>query len=338
MKKIYGEFSKVEEMNDGTLKVWGYASSETKDAEGEIITAAAMKAAIPDYMKFGAVREMHKASAAGTAIEIEVQDDGRTFFGCHVVDSEAVKKVKNNVYKGFSIGGGIPKDGRDPLNKSIVNKINLIEISLVDRPCNPEAVFTMYKAEGVDEESLNENAEKVEKAPTIDKNGSTSEADQTIGKAGTTTETEEDLEKARFSQKTKETLAYVHKVMKDCCDKLGGLGYDVEVTVKSDTGDNEGEEMGKLHKDLEDTLAKVKLLVDENELLKLSVKELADEVKLLKSQPETPKGALKVVEKSADVVVDEKSEKSEPIPEEGTMARAEYEMKKVFNASGSRFA
>ena len=86
MARLYGEIAKTEQQDDGTVKVWGYASSEAVDSDGEIITAEAMKAAIPDYMKFGAVREMHGKSAAGTAIEIKVEDDGRTYFGAHVVD------------------------------------------------------------------------------------------------------------------------------------------------------------------------------------------------------------------------------------------------------------
>ncbi|QDD62654.1 hypothetical protein EJD96_00095 (plasmid) [Herbaspirillum seropedicae] len=147
--KLYGEISKTEELDDGTIKVWGYASSAVVDSDGETITADAMKAALPDYMKFGAVREMHQAKAAGTAIEAEVQEDGRTWFGAHVVDSEAVKKVKANVYKGFSIGGKATE--RDELNKSIIKGLRLVEVSLVDRPANPEAVFTMFKADGVDD-------------------------------------------------------------------------------------------------------------------------------------------------------------------------------------------
>jgi phage head maturation protease len=146
--KLYAEISKSEELDDGTIKVWGYASSEVTDSDGEVIQANAIKAALPDYMKFGAVREMHQAKAAGTAIEAKVEDDGRTFFGAHVVDSEAVKKVKAGVYKGFSVGGKVTK--RDEMNKSLITGINLVEISLVDRPANPEAVFTMYKADVVE--------------------------------------------------------------------------------------------------------------------------------------------------------------------------------------------
>ena len=77
-----------------------------------------MKAAIPEYMKFGAVREMHQQKAAGTEIEATVQEDGRTFFKAHIVDAEAVKKVNAGFYKGFSISGKVTT--RDELNKATV--------------------------------------------------------------------------------------------------------------------------------------------------------------------------------------------------------------------------
>ncbi len=157
-KRIYASIEKMEPQDDGTLKVWGYASSGSKDSDGETITAAAMKAALPDYMKFGAVREMHQPMAAGTAIEAHVEEDtGKTWFGAHVVDPIAVKKVETGVYKGFSIGGKVTE--RDKLNKSTILGLNLIEVSLVDRPANPEAVFTLCKAERTQEDEVEELAE-----------------------------------------------------------------------------------------------------------------------------------------------------------------------------------
>ena len=164
MAKLYAEIAKMEAQDDGTVKVWGYASSEAVDSDGEIIVAEAMKAAIPDYMKFGAVREMHGSNAAGTAIEINVEDDGRTFFGAHIVDPIAVTKVKTGVYKGFSIGGSVT--ARDELNKSQITGLKLTEISLVDRPANPDAVFTCYKA---DKQKDEEEADKDEDDKTADK-------------------------------------------------------------------------------------------------------------------------------------------------------------------------
>ena len=159
MAKLYAEIAKMEAQDDGTVKVWGYASSEAVDSDGEVIAAEAMKAAIPDYMKFGAVREMHGSNAAGTAIEINVEDDGRTFFGAHIVDPVAVTKVKTGVYKGFSIGGSVT--ARDELNKSQITGLKLTEISLVDRPANPDAVFTCFKADKPkDEEEATDKDDK----------------------------------------------------------------------------------------------------------------------------------------------------------------------------------
>lgn len=171
MAKLYAEIAKMEAQDDGTVKVWGYASSEAVDSDGEIIAAEAMKAAIPDYMKFGAVREMHGSNAAGTAIEINVEDNGRTFFGAHIVDPIAVTKVKTGVYKGFSIGGSVT--ARDELNKSQITGLKLTEISLVDRPANPDAVFTCFKADKPkDEEETadkdDEPADKADETPADD--------------------------------------------------------------------------------------------------------------------------------------------------------------------------
>ncbi|HEZ1706873.1 TPA: HK97 family phage prohead protease [Neisseria meningitidis] len=168
MTKLYAEIDKMEAQDDGTVKVWGYASSEAVDSDGEVIAAEAMKAAIPDYMKFGAVREMHGSNAAGTAIEINVEDDGRTFFGAHIVDPIAVTKVKTGVYKGFSIGGSVT--ARDDLNKSQITGLKLTEISLVDRPANPDAVFTCFKA---DKPKADEEADKDEDDKSADKTDET---------------------------------------------------------------------------------------------------------------------------------------------------------------------
>ena len=155
-KQLYGEIAKVEEQDDGTIKVYGYASSEAVDSDGEVIKADAMQAAITDYMKFPAVREMHQPIAAGTGIVMKVEDDGRTWFGAHVVDPVAVKKVINKVYRGFSIGAKVTS--RDDVNKAVITGIKLKEVSLVDRPANPEATIELWKADMDAEEAVEELA------------------------------------------------------------------------------------------------------------------------------------------------------------------------------------
>jgi hypothetical protein len=52
---------------------------------------------------------MHQLSAAGTTLEAEVCEDGTTRIVAHVVDPIAVAKVRNQVYRGFSIGGRVTR-------------------------------------------------------------------------------------------------------------------------------------------------------------------------------------------------------------------------------------
>src|ERR1700757_1653749 len=142
--RLYGAIEKVEPQDDGTVRVHGIATSETVDDQGEIVRAEAIRAALPDYMRFPALREMHQLLAAGTTLEAEVGDDGTTRIVAHVVDPVAVAKVKNQVYRGFSIGGRVTR--REAGNPKTVTGLVLNEISLVDRPANPEAIFDCWKA------------------------------------------------------------------------------------------------------------------------------------------------------------------------------------------------
>jgi hypothetical protein len=167
--RIWGDITKVVENDDGTLTVSGIASSEAVDSDGEVITSTAMKDAIPDYMKFGALREMHQPIAAGTALSCEVQEDGRTYLEAIVVDAESCRKVKTGVLKGFSIGGKVTK--RNSKNKKVIEGIKLVEISLVDRPANPEAIIGLVKMEDtVDENTITSGTETqaTGNAPAVD--------------------------------------------------------------------------------------------------------------------------------------------------------------------------
>jgi hypothetical protein len=141
----FGAITKIEDQADGTIKVWGVASSEAIDHAGEKITADAMKAALPDYSRFPALREMHEPLAAGKVLEADVDGAGITQICAHVVDPLAITKVKTGVYAGFSIGGKVLK--RDASDRSVITGLRLVEISLVDSPCNPDAIISMWKAD-----------------------------------------------------------------------------------------------------------------------------------------------------------------------------------------------
>ena len=141
--RLYGAIQKVEPQDDGTC---GCRDRDIRGRgrQGEIVRADAIRAAIPDYMRFPALREMHQLSAAGTTLEAEVCEDGTTRIVADVVDPVAVAKVRNQVYRGFSIGGRVTQ--REPGNPNTITGLVLNEISLVDRPANPEAIYDCWKA------------------------------------------------------------------------------------------------------------------------------------------------------------------------------------------------
>jgi HK97 family phage prohead protease len=137
--KLYLPIAKVDAEH---RMVYGYASTEARDDQGEVVKRDALEGALGDYMKFGNIREMHQLSAVGKAKNAAIDDKG-LYLGAKVVDDAAWEKVKEGVYSGFSIGGKVLE--RDPGDFKTINKLRLDEISLVDRPANPEAVFDCWK-------------------------------------------------------------------------------------------------------------------------------------------------------------------------------------------------
>ena len=136
-------FIPFEKRNDEERMVYGYASTESVDSQGEIVEKEAILRALPDYMKFANIREMHQPSAVGKTQTADMDDNG-LFISVKVVDDNAWAKVKEGVYNGFSIGGRA--------NTRVGNRIKdltLSEISLVDRPANQQSVFTMVKFDGL---------------------------------------------------------------------------------------------------------------------------------------------------------------------------------------------
>lgn len=140
--KIYLPIAKVDAEK---REVWGYASTEARDDQGEVVKRDALVAALGDYMKFANIREMHQLSAVGVAKEAAVDDKG-LYIGARIVDDQAWQKVVEGVYKGYSIGGRVTQ--RDPVDAKTITGLVLNEISLVDRPANPEAVFDYLRAAG----------------------------------------------------------------------------------------------------------------------------------------------------------------------------------------------
>lgn len=149
---FYGEIQKFEAADDGSLMVSGIASTEAVDADGEVVTAEAMRKALPSYLQCGTVREMHQPIAAGRPISAYVDDDGKTHFTAKIVDKNTVQKIKEGVLKGFSIGGKLIKRVGNQITELVLK-----EISVVDLPNNPESFFSVVKFDKPNEHCNDKN-------------------------------------------------------------------------------------------------------------------------------------------------------------------------------------
>ena len=144
----YAAIIKQEKQDDGTLLVYGKATDDALDIDQQICDAAWLDKAMPDWFKTGGnIREQHSNIAAGVAKELDSKKDGH-YISALIVDPVSVKKVETGVLKGFSIGIRAPRIVRDTkaANGRIIDG-QIVEISLVDRPANPNAKLMLAKSD-----------------------------------------------------------------------------------------------------------------------------------------------------------------------------------------------
>jgi hypothetical protein len=146
MKAVH-TYAPIIRVNDEERTVEAYAFvNEIVAGEGGVrLKRTSMEAATPDYMKWANIREMHRGdSAVGTTQTVNWDKKG-AHMTLRVSDDAAWQKVKDGVYKGLSVGV-IPEvmRGKD------VEKCTWMETSLVDRPADPDARITVFRADGFD--------------------------------------------------------------------------------------------------------------------------------------------------------------------------------------------
>jgi len=147
----YFAIEKADRNADGTLMVYGKATDDSVDIDQQICDASWLDRAMPDWFKTGGnIREQHSSIAAGVAKEYEAKSDGH-YIRALVVDPISVRKVETGVLKGFSIGIKNPRVARD--NKAANGRIidgQIVEVSLVDRPANPNCQLVLAKSTAAD--------------------------------------------------------------------------------------------------------------------------------------------------------------------------------------------
>lgn len=164
----YFAIEKADRHADGTLTVYGKATDDALDIDKQICDGDWLDRAMPHWFKSGGnIREQHSNIAAGVATDYELKSDGH-YITALVVDPVSAKKVEHGVLKGFSIGIKNPRVIQDSkaANGRIIDG-QIVEVSLVDRPANPNCQLVLAKSAGADEtviqvEELIETEETVE--------------------------------------------------------------------------------------------------------------------------------------------------------------------------------
>lgn len=164
----YFAIEKADRHADGTLTVYGKATDDALDIDKQICDGDWLDRAMPHWFKSGGnIREQHSNIAAGVATDYELKSDGH-YITALVVDPVSAKKVEHGVLKGFSIGIKNPRVIQDSkaANGRIIDG-QIVEVSLVDRPANPNCQLVLAKSAGEDEtviqvEELIETEETVE--------------------------------------------------------------------------------------------------------------------------------------------------------------------------------
>ncbi|HEV7674920.1 MAG TPA: hypothetical protein VGQ12_10350 [Candidatus Angelobacter sp.] len=168
-------FAQIAKIDESKHEVWGIATAEIVDKEGEIFDYESSKpyfkrwsdeiSKATDGKSLGNVREMHEPSAVGKLVAIAFDDDVKQIrVGARIVDSVAWQKCMLGVYTGFSIGGAYVKAWKD--GEYVRFTASPVEISVVDNPCVPGAHFTAVKADGTFEvRKFSHSASETKKIP-----------------------------------------------------------------------------------------------------------------------------------------------------------------------------
>ncbi len=159
------KFVPVLKLDEATHTVYGCVSSEAIDSEGEIADYAGTKAAFQKWSadqlakttaagqepSLGNIRVMHQVEVGGKVTALDFDDAAkRIMLRTQPVSDEVWEMLKGGYLTGYSLGGKYASREPEMLNGREVFRYVpvLAETSYVDMPANPDAVFTLVRADG----------------------------------------------------------------------------------------------------------------------------------------------------------------------------------------------
>lgn len=149
---VFIPFKKIDSEN---RRVWAYLTTGDLDHDGQRVDMKAVARALPEWLEWGNIREMHQKVVAGVVQPENAKiDDVGLLCGIDVLRDDTWKLIEGGGYKGTSIGlsdvlvrksddcpNGLLTDGGEN-----GKPFKIIEASFVDRPANPKCKIVAIKA------------------------------------------------------------------------------------------------------------------------------------------------------------------------------------------------
>lgn len=134
------------------------ATSEAVDSYGTVFSYEASKDAFNRWA--GNVREMHERKAVGRKVAVRFDDSARKVYARIRISKGAEdtwEKVKDGTLAGASIGASDVEWRQQRLGDQdvpVATRYDLVELSLVDLPSNPDALGVTFVRDGVPDDAL----------------------------------------------------------------------------------------------------------------------------------------------------------------------------------------
>ncbi len=152
----FSKFMQLTKVDVARNRIYGTFTAEVVDKSGEVAdydtTKAAIQAWSDEIFKIsggkskGNIRKMHTAEIAGCAVEITYNDAEKRVDAEVEVKPEITAEALKGMLNGFSIGGSYARKWDCPVFKGHQRFTPVIaEVSVVDNPCVPTAVFDAIK-------------------------------------------------------------------------------------------------------------------------------------------------------------------------------------------------
>lgn len=145
---------KWEEDPDGTLYVYGKATTPEVDTDEQVVASEWSGAALKQWLdEAPALRVQHNSqrdpAGSGVALEVNRDGDGAHWLKAAVDEPVAQRLVKKRHLRAFSVGIARPVIERDVTGKArggIIKGGRIVEVSLVDSPANRSCFLELAKA------------------------------------------------------------------------------------------------------------------------------------------------------------------------------------------------